>query len=83
VTRSGTAGAMEVSPTADVEDDGNATLRFTPTPPNCTCRPHRAGASSSCQPSGDGFPRDWCTRRERPEVPWQTVERARSEYNNW
>jgi hypothetical protein len=83
VARSGTAGAMEVSPMAKEADDRNATLRFAPTPPNCTGRPHRAGASSSRQPSGDGFPEDWCTGLERPEVPWQTVERARSEYNDW
>jgi hypothetical protein len=60
VARSGTAGAMEVSPAADAVDDGNATLWFAPMPPNCTGRPHGAGASSSHQPGGDRFPGDWC-----------------------
>jgi hypothetical protein len=35
VARSGTAGAREVLPVEDAVDDGNATLRFAPTPPNC------------------------------------------------
>jgi hypothetical protein len=56
VARSGTAGAMEVSPAADAMDDGNATLQFAPTPPNCTGGPHGAGASSSRQPASDSFP---------------------------
>jgi hypothetical protein len=76
--RSGTAGAMEISHAADAADDGNTTFRFAPMPPNCTCRPHRASASSSRQPGGDGFPGDWCTGLERPEVPWKTVEHVRS-----
>jgi hypothetical protein len=67
----------------DAADDGDATLRFAPTPPNYTCGPHRAGASSSRQPGVGGFPRDWCTGLERPEIPWQMVERVRSEYNDW
>jgi hypothetical protein len=83
VARSGTARAMEVFLAADAADDGNATLRFAPMPPNCTGGLHRAGASSSRQPGGDGFPGDLCIGMERHEVPWQTVERARSEYNDW
>jgi hypothetical protein len=47
VARFGTPGVREVSPAEDAADDGNATLRFAPTPPNCTCGPHGAGASSS------------------------------------
>jgi hypothetical protein len=56
VARSGTAGAMEVSPTADAADDGNTTLRFAPTPSNCTggphgpVRPHRASPAATVSP---------------------------------
>jgi hypothetical protein len=69
MARSSTAGAMEVSLVADAADDGNATLRFAPTAPNCTGGPHGVGASSSRQPGGDSFLGDWCTGLERPEVP--------------
>jgi hypothetical protein len=95
-TGSQTGGAREASPAADAAraqdvvpaaDDGiwdDATIRFAPGMPQVwPGGPQRASASSSRQPDSDSFPSQWCTELERPEVPWEMVDRAAAEFNDW